>query len=92
MRRTCTTPLALTDGCLCTLTPTLTRTLLFSSEETLLSLKDMKGKFGFCYKTPRPLSFDGSERFVQKHFNPLYNFSCRLDKEFVISVISFSFL
>lgn len=65
---------------LCTLIPALTRTLLLSSEETLLSLTDMKGKFGFCSKTPHPLSFDGSEWFVQKHFNPLYNFSCRPDR------------
>lgn len=79
-RRTCTTPHALTNGCLCTPSPSLTRTLLLSPEETLLSLTDMKGKFGFCYKTPHPLSFDGSERFVRKHFNPLYGFSCRLDR------------
>lgn len=50
---TCTTLHALTDGCLCTLMPTLTRSLLFS-EDTSLSLTDMKGKFVFCYKTPRP--------------------------------------
>lgn len=78
-RQTCTTPHALTDGPVHTHTRTDQNSAPLS-EETLLSLTDMKGKFGFCYKTPHPLSFDGSERFVQKHFNPLYNFSCRPDR------------
>lgn len=89
-RQTCTTPHALTDGHLCTLTPALTRALFLSSgKKTLLSLTDRKEKFGFCYKTPHPLSFDGSERLVQKHFNPLYNFSCRPDRGYYLCHLVF---